>query len=114
MEFDDDNRNVSETTENSIQKLPFEFNSPKKSTIGGRLKFVRHQSAPLHHRSPVKSREPLMNEQNLDDIRAEIRTYRMELYKYKTSYTRSPIKRVASSGFESPKSPFKHPTPVKR
>jgi hypothetical protein len=91
--------------------------SPYKSSIPSRIKFVRHHSAPLHHRSPVKMRERLMEQQDLEDIRTRIRAFRNDLYKYKSTYTRSPIKRLNSTGGEVHLSPFKHPspqTPVKR
>jgi len=85
-----------------------------KSSIPSRLKFVRHHSAPLHHRSPVKTREQPIDQQDLDDIRTRIRAYRTDLYKYKASYSRSPIKRFHSTGNETPPSPFKIQTPIKR
>lgn len=85
---------------------------PAKSSIPTRIQFVRHHSAPLHHRSPVKMRERPIEQQDLEDIRTRIRAYRTDLYKYKSSYSRSPIKRFNSTGGELPPSPFK--TPIKR
>lgn len=82
-----------------------------KPSIPSRITFVRHHSAPLHHRSPIKMRERPMEQQDLEDIRARIRAYRTDLYKYKSSYSRSPIKRFHSTGGEAPPSPFKMPTP---
>ena len=90
--------------------------SPLKSSIPSRIKFVRHHSAPLHHRSPVKMRERLMEQQDLDEIRTRIRAYRNDLYKYKSTYSRSPIKRPLTIG-DTTLSPFKLPgpqTPSKR
>ena len=91
--------------------FPQSPSSPMKSSIPSRLTFVRHQSAPLHHRSPVKMRDRDTDPVDLTEIREQIRTYRMELYKFKANYSRSPIKRVP------PSSPFKQSaptTPVKR
>ena len=91
--------------------------SPSKSSIPSRIKFVRHHSAPLHHRSPVKMREQPLEQQDLEDIRTRIRAFRNDLYKYKSTYSRSPIKRLNSTGADLPTSPFKIPapqTPVKR
>ena len=62
-------------------------------------------------------RERLMEQQDLEEIRARIRAYRTDLYKYKSTYTRSPIKRFNTTGTDTPSSPFKLPTaqtPVKR
>lgn len=87
-----------------------------KSSIPSRLKFVRHQSAPLHHRSPVKMRDRDTEQIDLTEIKEQIRSYRMELYKFKSNYSRSPIKRVPQLT-NLPTSPFKHSaptTPVKR
>ena len=87
-----------------------------KPSFPARVKFVRHQSAPLHHRSPVKSRERPMEEQELNEMRAQIRAFRSDLYKYKAAYSRSPSKRWPHAG-DPPTSPFKSParqTPVKR
>lgn len=91
--------------------------SPSKSSIPSRIKFVRHHSAPLHHRSPVKMRERPLEQQDLEDIRTRIRAFRNDLYKYKSTYSRSPIKRLNSTGADPITSPFKIPapqTPVKR
>ena len=91
--------------------------SPSKSSIPSRIKFVRHHSAPLHHRSPVKMRERLMEHQDLEEIRARIRAFRNDLYKYKSTYSRSPIKRPNNTTGDSTPSPFKLPapqTPLKR
>ncbi|CAF3916927.1 unnamed protein product [Rotaria sp. Silwood2] len=84
--------------------------SSTKSLIPSRIKFVRHHSAPLHHRSPIKMREGSIEQQDLDDIRARIRTFRNDLYKYKSTYSRSPMKRPNIIG-DILSSPFKHPTP---
>lgn len=91
--------------------------SPSKSAVLSRVKFVRHQSAPLHHRSPVKMRERPLEQQELEEIRTRIRAFRTDLYKYKSTYSRSPIKRLNSTGTDPSTSPFKIPapqTPVKR
>lgn len=91
--------------------------SPSKSSIPSRIKFVRHHSAPLHHRSPVKMRERPLEQQDLEEIRTRIRAFRSDLYKYKSNYSRSPIKRLNSTGADPITSPFKVPapqTPVKR
>jgi hypothetical protein len=85
--------------------------SPSKSSIPSRIKFVRHHSAPLHHRSPIKMRERLMEQQDLEEIRARIRAFRNDLYKYKSTYTRSPVKRPNIIGGDTTPSPFKLPTP---
>jgi hypothetical protein len=101
----------------SDETTPLPEASPSKSAIPSRLKFVRHHSAPLHHRSPIKMRERLMEQQDLEDIRARIRVFRNDLYKYKSTYTRSPIKRPYIIGGDATPSPFKLPapqTPVKR
>ncbi|CAF4307876.1 unnamed protein product, partial [Adineta steineri] len=76
----------------------FETTSVPKSPIPTRIKFVRHQSAPLHHRSPIKMREHTIEPQDLEEIRARIRAYRIELHKYKSTYSRSPIKRFNTNG----------------
>ena len=91
--------------------------SPTKSAIPSRMKFVRHHSAPLHHRSPVKMRERPMEQQDLEEFRTRIRAFRADLYKYKSTYSRSPIKRLTSTGADLSTSPFKIPspqTPIKR
>ena len=63
-------------------------------------------------------RERLMEQQDLEEIRTRIRAFRNDLYKYKSTYARSPIKRLNSStGGDTTPSPFKLPgpqTPVKR
>jgi hypothetical protein len=63
-------------------------------------------------------RERLMEQQDLEEIRARIRTFRNDLYKYKSTYSRSPIKRLNIIGIgDTTPSPFKLPapqTPVKR
>ncbi|CAF0855703.1 unnamed protein product [Rotaria sordida] len=91
---------------------PLQETSSIKSSISTRIKFVRHHSAPLHHRSPIKIRENAIAQQDLEDIRTRIRAFRNDLYKYKSTYSRSPIKRSNIIGDVS-SSPFKHPTPVK-
>ncbi|CAF4393328.1 unnamed protein product, partial [Adineta steineri] len=48
--------------------------------------------------------------QDLEEIRARIRAYRIELHKYKSTYSRSPIKRFNTNG-DITTSPFKHPSP---
>ncbi|CAM4840530.1 unnamed protein product, partial [Rotaria magnacalcarata] len=86
-----------------------------KSSVPSRIKFVRHHSAPLHHRSPIKMREGSIGQQELEDIRTRIRVFRNDLYKYKSAYSRSPIKCPNING-DVLTSPFKHPTqltPVK-
>jgi len=105
---------TTETLSDKTDQLP-ETSLPK-SSIPTRIKFVRHHSAPLHHRSPIKMRERLMEQQDLEEIRTRIRAYRNDLYKYKSTYSRSPIKRLNSNG-DTTLSPFKLPapqTPVKR
>lgn len=95
---------------------PLSENTHGKSSIPIRIKFVRHHSAPIHHRSPVKMRERHMEQQDLEEIRTRIRAFRNDLYKYKSTYSRSPIKRSNMLG-DITTSPFKHPspqTPVKR
>ncbi|UJR25884.1 hypothetical protein I4U23_007232 [Adineta vaga] len=103
-----------ENTSNSTIKLEETNQLPKdslmKSSIPTRIKFVRHHSAPLHHRSPVKMRERFMEQQDLEDIRTRIRAFRNDLYKYKSTYSRSPIKRSNIIG-DKTTSPFKHPSP---
>ncbi|CAF3281953.1 unnamed protein product [Rotaria socialis] len=86
-----------------------------KSSVASRIKFVRHHSAPLHHRSPIKMREGSIGQQELEEIRTRIRVFRNDLYKYKSTHSRSPIKRPNIIG-DVLTSPFKHPTqltPVK-
>ncbi|CAF0880917.1 unnamed protein product [Adineta steineri] len=90
--------------------LSLETTTVPKSPIPTRIKFVRHQSAPLHHRSPIKMREHTIEPQDLEEIRARIRAYRIELHKYKSTYSRSPIKRFNTNG-DITTSPFKHPSP---
>jgi hypothetical protein len=105
---------TTETLSDKTDQLP-ETSLPK-SSIPTRIKFVRHHSAPLHHRSPIKMRERLMEQQDLEEIRTRIRAYRNDLYKYKSTYSRSPIKRLNTNG-DTTLSPFKLPapqTPVKR
>jgi hypothetical protein len=110
---------VHDTIKSEEDKIdpPFKA-SPSKSSIPSRIKFVRHHSAPLHHRSPVKMRERLMEHQDLEEIRARIRVFRNDLYKYKSTYSRSPIKRPPNiNGGDTTPSPFKLPkpqTPIKR
>ena len=90
--------------------------SPAKSSIPSRIQFVRHHSAPLHHRSPVKVRDCLTEPQDVEDMRTRIHAFRRELYKYKSTYSRSPVKRSSIIG-DPITSPFRHPspqTPVKR
>ncbi|CAF3328191.1 unnamed protein product [Rotaria sp. Silwood1] len=84
--------------------------SSTKSLIPSRIKFVRHRSAPLHHRSPIKMREASIEQQDLEDIRARIHAFRNDLYKYKSIYSRSPIKRSNIIG-DALSSPFKYPPP---
>ncbi|CAF0857906.1 unnamed protein product [Adineta ricciae] len=85
-------------------------NTHGKSSIPIRIKFVRHHSAPIHHRSPVKMRERHMEQQDLEEIRTRIRAFRNDLYKYKSTYSRSPIKRSNMLG-DITTSPFKYPSP---
>lgn len=100
------------TEENVSDKTnPLSQNSPLKSSIPSRIKFVRHHSAPLHHRSPVKMRERLMEQQDLEEMQARIRVFRQDLYKYKSTYCRSPIKRSNIIGGDIRSSPFKIPLP---
>jgi hypothetical protein len=56
-------------------------------------------------------RERLMEQQDLEEIRTRIRAFRNDLYKYKSTYSRSPIKRLNSTGGDTTPSPFKLPTP---
>lgn len=93
------------------------MNSPIKSSVPNRVKFVRHQSAPLHHRSPVKTRDRPDEQMDMTEFQEQMRAYRMELYKFKSSYSRSPIKQRPTVMNDSPTSPFKQSapsTPVKR
>lgn len=92
---------------------PNPFISNEKPSIPSRIKFVRHQSAPLHHRSPVKARDKPIGQEELEEIRTRIRAFRNDLYKYKSTYSRSPIKPNANFG-DKLISPFKSPsTPIK-
>lgn len=84
--------------------------SKAKPSFPSRVKFVRHQSAPLHHRSPVKMRERPMEQEELNEMRAKIRAFRSDMYKYKAAYSRSPNKRCQHTG-DVPTSPFKSPAP---
>jgi hypothetical protein len=62
-------------------------------------------------------RERLMEQQDLEEIRTRIRAFKNDLYKYKSTYTRSPIKRLNIIEGSTTPSPFKLPapqTPVKR
>ena len=92
------------------KKYQTESISPLKSSIPSQIKFARHHSAPLHHRSPIKMRERLMGQEDLEDIRKRIRAFRNDLYKYKLTYSRSPIKRPCII-MDTPSSPFKLPVP---
>jgi hypothetical protein len=56
-------------------------------------------------------RERLMEQQDLEEIRARIRAFRNDLYKYKSTYTRSPVKHPNIIGGYTTPSPFKLPTP---
>lgn len=112
-----ENHEIIKSEENDMSNQLFQ-NSPSKSSIPSRIKFVRHHSAPLHHRSPVKMRERPMEQQDLEEMRTRIRAFRNDLYKYKSTYSRSPIKRpnIIGAG-DLITSPFKHPapqTPTKR
>ena len=97
----------------AIVTFPIDTQQEAKSSIPARLKFVRHHSAPLHHRSPVKMRERLMEQQDLSEIRERIHAFRNDLSRYKATHGRSPIKRLHTSG-EIGCSPVKLSTPLKR
>jgi len=56
-------------------------------------------------------RERLMEQQDLEEIRARIRAFRNDLYKYKSTYSRSPVKRPNIIGGDTTPSPFKLPSP---
>jgi hypothetical protein len=55
-------------------------------------------------------RERFAEQVDLEDMRARIRAFRNDLYKYKSTYSRSPIKRPNLLG-DPTLSPFKQPGP---